>query len=129
MGRPLSFDRGAALERAMLLFWKHGYDATSLAELTEAMDVTPPSVYAAFGDKKHLFLEAVDRYVMLSGWSAQLIDEALTAREAALGLMRQCAITYSGESTPPGCFLATGAISCSSAASDLQRYLSISIFL
>src|SRR5258705_11377611 len=99
-GRPLSFDRDAALERAMLLFWRHGYDATSLTELTAAMGVTPPSVYAAFGDKKRLFLEAVDRYVMLSGWSGQLIDEAPTARRAALGLMRQCAITYTGESTP-----------------------------
>ena len=72
-GRPLSFDRDAALERAMLLFWKHGYDATSLAELTAAMGVTPPSGYTAFGDKKRLFLEAVDHYVTLSSWSAQLI--------------------------------------------------------
>lgn len=122
-GRPLSFDRDAALERAMLLFWKHGYESTSLAELTAAMGVTPPSVYAAFGDKKRLFIEAVDRYVTLSSWSAQLVDEAPTAREAAFGLMRQCAIDYTGETTPPGCLVATGAISCSSAASDVQHYL------
>ena len=122
-GRPLSFDRDAALERAMLLFWEHGYEATSLAELTAAMGVTPPSVYAAFGDKKRLFLEAVDRYVTLSSWSVQLIDEAPTAREAAFGLMRQSAINYTGETTPPGCLVATGAISCSNAASDVQHYL------
>ena len=47
-GRPLSFDRDAALEQAMLLFWRHGYEATSLAELTRAMGVTPPSIYAAY---------------------------------------------------------------------------------
>lgn len=122
-GRPLSFDRDAALEHAMLLFWKHGYEATSLAELTAAMGVTPPSVYAAFGDKKRLFLEAVNRYLTLSSWSAQLIDEAPTAREAAFGLMRQCAINYTGKTTPRGCLVATGAISCSSAASDVQHYL------
>jgi AcrR family transcriptional regulator len=63
LGRPLSFDREAALEKAMLAFWRHGYEGTSLAELTAAMEVTPPSVYAAFGDKKHLFLEAVDLYL------------------------------------------------------------------
>lgn len=122
-GRPLSFDRDAALERAMVLFWEHGYEATSLAELTTAMGVTPPSVYAAFGDKKRLFLEAVDRYVMRSRWSAQLIEEAPTARDAIFGLMRQLAIDYTGETTPPGCLLTSGAISCSSAASDVRHHL------
>lgn len=47
----------------MLLFWRHGYEATSLSDLTAAMGVTPPSIYAAFGDKKQLFLEAVRRYL------------------------------------------------------------------
>ena len=62
-GRPLSFDRQAALHQAMLLFWQHGYEATSLSGLTAAMGVTPPSIYAAFGDKKRLFLEAVAHYL------------------------------------------------------------------
>jgi AcrR family transcriptional regulator len=47
----------------MLLFWRHGYEATSVAELTAAMGITPPSLYAAFGDKQGLFLAAVRRYV------------------------------------------------------------------
>ena len=61
-GRPLAFDREAALVCAMHLFWRHGYEATSIADLTRAMGITPPSLYAAFGDKRRLFLEAVERY-------------------------------------------------------------------
>ena len=50
-GRPLSFNRDAALRQAMLLFWRHGYEGTSLNALTRTLGVTPPSIYAAFGDK------------------------------------------------------------------------------
>lgn len=62
-GRPLSFDRDAALEQAMLTFWRYGYETTSIVDLTTAMGVTTPSLYTAFGDKRRLFLEAVRRYV------------------------------------------------------------------
>jgi len=61
-GRPRGFDRDEALESAIRLFWTRGYEATSISDLTQAMDITPPSLYAAFGDKKRLFLEAVERY-------------------------------------------------------------------
>lgn len=122
-GRPLSFDRDTALERAMLLFWRHGYEATSLADLTSALGVTPPSIYAAFGDKKQLFLEAVDRYLGGATTSNGDIDDALCVREVAFEMMRQAAIGFTGETTPPGCLLATGAISCSEAAKDVQLHL------
>src|SRR5260370_3216592 len=61
-GRPRGFDRDEALESAIRLFWSRGYEATSISELTPAMDITPPSLYAAFGDKKPLFLEPVEPY-------------------------------------------------------------------
>src|ERR1700712_2532842 len=61
-GRPLSFDRDAVLEQAMHVFWERGYEAASIADLTSAMGITPPSLYAAFGDKAKLFLEAIERY-------------------------------------------------------------------
>ena len=51
-GRPLGFDRDAALHQAMLLFWRHGYEATSVNDLTAAMQITPPNLYTAFGDNK-----------------------------------------------------------------------------
>jgi AcrR family transcriptional regulator len=50
-GRPISFDRNAALEAAMLLFWERGYEGTSMADLAQAMSLSPSSIYAAFGDK------------------------------------------------------------------------------
>jgi AcrR family transcriptional regulator len=122
-GRPLSFDRDAALEKAMLLFWRHGYEGTSLADLTAAMGVTPPSIYAAFGDKKRLFLEAVDRYLSGPVPSEGIVRDATTAREAAWRLMTTAAAAFAGEATPPGCLLATAAASCSAASADVQADL------
>src|SRR6202008_2517958 len=61
-GRPRSFDRDQALERAMHVFWRQGYEATSVTDLTRAMRINPPSLYAAFGDKERLYLEALGRY-------------------------------------------------------------------
>jgi AcrR family transcriptional regulator len=122
-GRPLSFDRDAALHRAMLLFWRHGYEATSLSDLTHAMGVTPPSIYAAFGDKKGLFREAVRRYLSGPVTSESIVADAATARDAAWGLLQAAAVGYTGADTPPGCLLASAAISCSAAAADVQGEL------
>jgi AcrR family transcriptional regulator len=123
-GRPLGFDRDAALHQAMLLFWRHGYEATSVNDLTAAMAITPPSLYTAFGDKKQLFLEAVQRYVSGPVTSDSIIDGAPTAREAAVALLQAAAIGFTGDSTPSGCLLASSAISCSPAAADVQKALS-----
>ena len=122
-GRPLSFDRDAALQQAMLLFWRHGYEATSLRDLTDAMGVTPPSLYAAFGDKKALFRAAVRRYLGDPVTSDALIAEAATARDAAWALLQAAALGFTGPDTPPGCLLASAAISCSPDAADVQRDL------
>ncbi len=123
-GRPLGFDRDAALHQAMLLFWRHGYEATSINDLTAAMQITPPSLYTAFGDKKQLFLEAVHRYVSGPVTSDAIIAEAPTARDAAMGLLQAAATGFTGKDTPSGCLLATSAISCSPAAADVQKALS-----
>ncbi len=123
IGRPLSFDREVVLHEAMLLFWRHGYEATSLADLTAAMGVTAPSIYAAFGDKKRLFLKAVERYVSGPVTAQSIIDGAPTARDAARGLLQASAIGFTGANTPPGCLLASSAISCSVAAADVQAAL------
>jgi AcrR family transcriptional regulator len=122
-GRPLSFDRDAALHQAMLLFWRHGYEATSLNDLTTAMGVTSPSIYTAFGDKKRLFLAAVERYVSGPVTAQSIIDGAPSARDAAANLLQISVIGFTGEDTPPGCLLASSAISCSAAAADVQAAL------
>jgi len=118
-GRPLSFDRDAALHAAMLTFWRHGYESTSVADLTAAMRITPPSLYATFGDKKRLFRESVDLYLSAAPPQA-LIAAAATAREAAECLLVASAEGFTGETTPTGCLLATSTLSCSAAASDVQ---------
>jgi AcrR family transcriptional regulator len=127
LGRPLSFDRDAALGRAMHLFWAHGYEATSIADLTTAMGISPPSLYAAYGDKKRLFLEAVNLYRTGTGAgsvaSDQMIDAAPTAADAARQMLDGSALYFTGPDTPPGCLLATGAISCSANAADVQAAL------
>ncbi|MES3034696.1 MAG: TetR/AcrR family transcriptional regulator [Gemmatimonadota bacterium] len=123
-GRPLSFDRDAALHAAMLVFWRHGYESTSLGDLTAAMGVTPPSIYAAFGNKKALFLEAVRRYVGEPAVSERLIAEAASARAAARALLDSAAAGFTGTDTPRGCLLASAAAAVSSDAADVQVELS-----
>ncbi len=107
----------------MLLFWRHGYEATSVSDLTKAMGITPPSLYTAFGDKKQLFLEAIQRYLGGPVTSESIIREAPSAREAAMDLLKVSAIGFTGNTTPAGCLLASSAISCSPAAADVQKAL------
>lgn len=120
-GRPLSFDRDAVLEQAMLVFWRHGYETASINDLTAAMGITAPSLYAAFGDKKRLFLAAVDRYVGDREATTRMISEAPSAREAARGFLIGAAMAYTGEATPAGCLLASATASVSTASADVQR--------
>lgn len=120
-GRPLSFDRDTALERAMLAFWRHGYETTSISDLTTAMGVSTPSLYAAFGDKKTLFLEAMRLYAGDTEAIARRIDGASTAHAAAREMLAGAAIAYTGEETPRGCLLASATASGSSASSGVQH--------
>lgn len=122
-GRPLSFDRNEALYKAMLLFWKYGYEATSLSELTATLGVKPSSIYSAFGDKKGLFLDAVGLYLSGPVTSESIIEQAASAHDAARELLRVSAFGFTGAETPPGCLLASSAISCSDAATDVKLEL------
>jgi AcrR family transcriptional regulator len=122
-GRPLSFDREHALYQAMLLFWRHGYESTSLNDLTSTLGVKPSSIYTVFKDKKSLFLESVALYLSGPVTPQSIINDAVTAFDAAQGLLQASAIGFSGKNTPSGCLLATSAISCSQASSDVQSHL------
>ncbi|SEM90319.1 transcriptional regulator, TetR family [Loktanella fryxellensis] len=108
-GRPLSFDREDVLDKAMRTFWASGYETTSITDLTAAMGITAPSLYAAFGNKQQLFLEAMRRYAGDHSVLERTMADAPTARDAVAGMLRGAAILYTGEATPPGCLLASAA--------------------
>ncbi|MFE6038936.1 TetR/AcrR family transcriptional regulator [Streptomyces sp. NPDC056452] len=103
VGRPRGFDTDEALERAMLVFWEHGYEGASLATLTEAMGISTTSMYAAFGNKEELFRKALERYT--EGPSAYL-DRALeepTALATATAILTGTIRTTTGPARPHGC--------------------------
>ncbi|MGR3270619.1 TetR/AcrR family transcriptional regulator [Thalassococcus profundi] len=120
-GRPLSFDRDAALEKAMLTFWESGYETTSISDLTAAMGVTAPSIYAAFGDKKRLFLEAMRRYAGEPDDLEKAFAIAPTARHAVADMIENAARLFTGEATPKGCLLACAVATGSKDASDVRE--------
>ena len=104
----------------MHLFWRRGYEATSISDLTEAMGITPPSLYAAFGDKKRLFLESVDRYQAGAGSFAQaaLCDEP-TAERAMRRLLMETIDSFFEEGNPRGCMVVLAATNCTTESSDV----------
>jgi AcrR family transcriptional regulator len=123
-GRPLSFDRDAALEAAMHVFWERGYEAASVADLTSAMGITPPSLYTAFGDKEQLFLEAIERYALGYGSiSARALREEPTARGAIERWLVEAAKELTEPCHPKGCMVVMAATNCSAAAERVQDAL------
>lgn len=122
-GRPAAFDRDAALHAAMLLFWRQGYESTSVADLTAAMGITPPSLYAAFGDKKGLFRAALARYLDAPVGLAAMMNAAPSARAAAAQLLHGAALRFTGADTPAGCLVAGALSGCPDALSDIRQDL------
>lgn len=110
-GRPRTFDSDAALRRAMLVFWEKGYEATSMADLTAAMQIGAPSLYAAFGNKADLFAAALKTYKAEIGreiWDA--LSKAATARQAFADFLQETAAAYARADQPRGCMIALGVL-------------------
>ncbi|NNG35648.1 TetR/AcrR family transcriptional regulator [Nakamurella aerolata] len=108
-GRPRSFDRDSALDKAILVFWRHGYEATSIRDLTAELGVSAPSLYLAFGDKQQLFDEAIRTYdVRYGGFIERAIEQEPTGRAAALRMLREAPDRYTRSGLPAGCLIATG---------------------
>lgn len=111
MARTRAFDRDVALERALREFWRAGYEATSISGLTAAMGVNPPSLYAAFGDKRRLFGEAVRRYQETHGaFAARAVAGEATARAAVGRLLSEAADVYTDPEHPPGCMIISAGV-------------------
>ncbi|MGW2724748.1 TetR/AcrR family transcriptional regulator [Streptomyces sp. NPDC001492] len=112
-GRPRSFDRATALEKAVMAFWEHGYEATSVSDLTRVMGIGAPSLYAAFGDKQALFEEVVREYDARYGsLGVRALAEEPTARAAVARLLREAAVEYTAHGHPHGCLYAHAATNC-----------------
>jgi AcrR family transcriptional regulator len=106
-GRPLGFDRDTALAAAVEQFWRTGYAETSIAMLTKAMGVTPPSLYAAFGDKNRLFEEAAENYFQRTCEALDSFAEQRIAQEAIAQMLNGTARAHTNTGTPPGCLMLT----------------------
>ena len=121
MGRPRAFDLDEALDRALRVFWQKGYEGASLPDLTEAMGINRPSLYAAFGNKEALFCKALNRY---AEGPAAYVDEALkepTAR-AVVGRLLQGAVDLQTDPrNPPGCLMVQSALSCREASDPIRK--------
>lgn len=117
MGRPRTFDRELAVDQALHLFWQHGYDATSLAQLKAGLGggISAPSFYAAFGSKEALFEECVQRYLATYARVTECLwDENLLPRKAVETALRQSARMQCDDGHPKGCMVALGVMSAPS---------------
>jgi AcrR family transcriptional regulator len=109
-GRPRQFDKDAALDIALALFWRHGYEGVSVAMLAAAMSIRIPSLYAAFGSKESLFLAAVRRY---SDFAGRIYHDAFalpTAREVAHAILLGEVDLVTQPNRPNGCLMVQGAL-------------------
>jgi AcrR family transcriptional regulator len=123
MGRARAFDADEALDRAMTVFWRKGYDGASLSDLTEAMGINRPSLYAAYGNKEELFRKVLERY---GEGPSSYEREALarpTAREVAQGLLNGAADVQTDPRTPAGCLATLGTTYCADDSSPAGQIL------
>lgn len=123
MARPRTFDEGEVLDRAMDVFCRHGYDGTTMAELTAAMGVTAPSIYAAFDSKRGLFEAVLDRYTDGQQAHRAWVLAAPTAREVAERLLYRAADQLPNLGGPPGCLLVQGGLATGAGNADIPSAL------
>ena len=116
LGRPRAFDPDTALDRAMHVFWAKGYEGASLSDLTRAMRINRPSLYAAFGNKEQLFRKVLDRYmdgpVAYFGKALAASKARDVVEEILLGTARMAG----DPKIPAGCLMVQGALACGDAS-------------
>lgn len=122
-GRPREFDVDEALAAALRVFWTKGYEAASLSDLTDAMGITRPSLYAAFGNKESLFRKALDLY---EREKLAYVGEALqqpTSRGVVEQLLRGALAMQTSDCEPKGCMRVIGSVSCGPEAESIRADL------
>jgi AcrR family transcriptional regulator len=123
VGRPREFDTEKALDLAMELFWRKGYEGTSLSDLTSTLSITRPSLYAAFGNKAALFRTVLNRYEARAGGYRSDALKAPTARAVAEKLLQGAADLHGDKSNPAGCLGVQGALACGDDAEPIRQEL------
>ena len=123
VGRPRGFCKDEALDRALQVFWRKGFEGASICDLTEAMGINPPSLYAAFGNKEQLFRQALDRYADMHAAARTEALAAPRAREAMAVLLRQTARSLTDKSNPAGCLYVQGIAGAGEHASCIREML------
>lgn len=123
-GRPRAFDRAEALQKAMLLFWEKGFQGTAMSELTAAMGINAPSLYACFGSKEALYREAMALYEAGDGAElAAAIAAAPTAREAIGTYLMRSAALFSRPDKPTGCMVVLSVVHAAGTSEEAGRAL------
>ena len=122
-GRPRGFDVERALDAALNVFWARGYEGASLDELTGAMGINRPSLYAAFGNKENLFRRVLDRYGRGPAAHACAALQAPTAREVAERMLTGTVAMLTDPRHPRGCLIVQGALACGDNSECVQRAL------
>ncbi|MBH3423413.1 TetR/AcrR family transcriptional regulator [Pseudomonas gessardii] len=122
-GRPREFDREAALQRAMLLFWEQGYEGTSMSALVAALGIASARIYAAFGSKQALFREAVALYESGEGGFADCALAQTGLRSAIRDMLEDAITTYTQSGRPGGCLVVSAASSTSPDGAEVQQWL------
>ena len=120
-GRPREFCVDNALATALRLFWSKGYEGTSLSDLTDAMGITRPSLYAAFGNKEQLFRQALDLYEREKmAYVGQALEQP-TARAVARHFLERAVAAFTGELDPRGCLSVVASTACGSEAECIRQ--------
>ncbi len=121
-GRPWSFDRQEAIEKAMRLFWRHGYEGVSIGDLTREIGVAPPSLYAAFASKAGLYREALERYEANFGSIDRASVRAADSLGAAVRTLLEAAVrAVTHPDRESGCMISSGMIECHPEHASLAR--------
>ncbi len=114
-GRPRGFDREQAVEAAMTLFWRHGYEGVSVTDLTEAIGVAAPSLYSAFGSKAGLYREALQRYQQRPSAMAGVLAGPGPLKDVVAQLLRAAVRAVTEPDQPHGCMVSSGMFACADA--------------
>lgn len=122
-GRPSAFDHEEALEKALQVFWSRGYEGASMAELSEAMGINRPSIYAAYGNKEELFRKALNKYMAgPTAYVAEVMKEP-TAKRVAERLLTKSVDFLTNRGRPRGCMIAVGTLFCGEDSEPIQAAL------